>query len=335
MWSDIIGHTRQIDELKQSLSLKRLPQGYLFTGPRGVGKRMVADALAGAVVCVRRPEVGADACGECSGCRKVISRTHPDFFVVLPEVYDPDFKPQGKDRKPSEDIKIEQIRNLQAMLRFHPFEAGSKIAIIDEGDKMTLAASNSLLKTLEEPPPNTHFIIISTQPHLILATIRSRCSLLTFQPIPEGDVARVLIAKRGLSDADATMIARLSGGSLGTALTIEPDFVTDILGRFAAISQKGNSADIMETAEAWSHYETHQTRLIFDILASWYRDLFRFFSTQDKSKLIYPETGTASIRTSPSQVERALSEIALARRAIDTTANKQLMFEDLLFTLTA
>lgn len=337
MWSKIIGHNAQIEQLRKALAGARLPNAYLFYGPRGVGKRKTADTLAAALACNDAPSSEWNPCGLCAACKKAAAESHPDVFIVEPETQQknpPDDVKNGK-RAPSENLKIEQIRELQSKLQFHPLEAKSKIAIVDEADRMTEATANSMLKILEEPPPATHFVLISTKPRTLLPTIRSRCISLGFGPVPDDLIAKKVIEVKGAPGPDAARIAKISGGSPGLALSIEPEFVVSVLGRFAALQKKGSSADVIETAEGWSHEESERAKLVLDILASWYRDIIRFQVTGYEKDLIHPEAAHGSSCITQKRAWDALFQVSEARRAMDTTANKQLMFENLLFTLTS
>ena len=333
MWSSVIGHRRQIDQLTKALAAGRLPNAYLFAGPRGVGKRRVADALAAAIACLA-PKDGA-ACGACLGCHKAGHRTHPDLFVVMPEAYDPAWVPPDSDgkKKPSEMVRIEQIRELQEHLQFHPLEAAAKLAIIDEADKMTPSTANSLLKILEEPPAATHFVLVSTAPQAILPTIRSRSARLDFGPLPNGDVAGELVRGGRMTRAEAERIAELAGGSLGTALSLDPQRVAETIGRLAAIARGASSADIIAVAEEWAHGDLRELRLTLDLVASFYRDVLRLLATGEERGLIHPEARETARGMTAGKAERALAAIADGRRTLETTANKQLMFEHLLFSV--
>lgn len=334
MWSKIVGHSRQIDELKRAISSVRIPNAYLFTGPGGIGKRMVANSVAAALVCQGS---SGNPCGACAACHKVSSNSHPDVFVVEPESAQGEKTTKtdgGRAVKRSDAIKIEQIRELQSSLQFHPLEAKSKIAIIDDADRMTEASANSLLKILEEPPPETHFIIISTAPHLILPTIRSRARHVAFSPLKDAEVLKILAAA-GTVGKTAQRIVKLSGGSPGRALSIDPEFAAAVISRLDALLMGATSADVIETAEGWSHSEPQQIHLIFELLSSWYRDCVRYSATGDLAPLIHDESAAYAQRVSYSKLERGTFEVETARRAMDTTANKQLLFEGLLFTLAA
>lgn len=335
MWSKIIGHNQQIVQLKKALLGARIPNAYLFSGPHGVGKRLAADTFAGALVCDEAKKNERGPCSVCNPCRKVLGGTHPDVFIVTPESEQKNIETdeRGKKAKPSENLKIEQMRVLQAGLQYHPLEAGAKLAIIDEADKMTDASANSLLKILEEPPPATHFILISAKPMTILPTIRSRCMNLSFGPILDGPLAEKISEASGVPQKEAMRIARLSGGSLGLALSIEPEFIGSVLGRFTVLQKKASSADIMETAEGWSHEEPKRARLILDIVASWYRDIVLFYAIGKESALINPEVANLPRDITYERALAKLKFVSKVRGLMDASVNKQLMFEDLLFTL--
>lgn len=334
MWSSVIGHRRQIDQLTKALVAGRLPNAWLFAGPRGVGKRRVADRLAATIVCLAPTDGNTTACGSCAACRKAQHGTHPDLFVIQPEAFDPTWAPPGdKDKKPSEMIKIEQIRELQERLQFHPLEAKAKLAIIDEADKMTESTANSLLKILEEPPTATHFVLVSTAPQAILPTIRSRSSRLDFGPLTDEAVAAELMRDGRMTRTEAERIAQLAGGSLGAARALDPERVAETVGRFAALVRGASSADIITAAEAWSRGDLRELRLTFDLLMSFYRDVLRFQATGEERGLIHPEAREIARGTTAERAEKALAAIADARRTLETTANKQLMFEYLLFSV--
>ncbi|MBN1282607.1 MAG: DNA polymerase III subunit delta' [Proteobacteria bacterium] len=326
MWSKIVGHKRQIEELRRSLESARLPNAYVFAGPAGVGKRLAADAFAAALLCPEAPSRGHDACGECLSCRKLASGNHPDFFLLEPE---------ESERGAVTSIKTDPVRELMQRLIFKPLEAQAKVAIIDGADRLMPQAANSLLKTLEEPPERTHFILVTPLPHRLLPTIRSRCRLVAFSPLGEEELAAALVRRRSMEPAEATRIARLAGGSMGLALRLEPEFVAEVLGRFLPLFSRASSSDIMEAAQAFAAQGPERLPLVFDILMSLCRDMLRVKATGSAGLAIHPEAEALAGRLAESKLMRAIEGINGARIASETAANKQLMFEDLLFTLTS
>ncbi len=309
MWSDIFGHKRQIEEMRRALETGRLHNAYLFSGLAGIGKRRVAEAFVSALFCVRSP----DACGTCAQCAKIKNRSHPDAFFIEPK---------------TEKILIEQVRELQQELKFHPLEGTSKVVLMDDADMLT--AANSLLKVLEEPPQRTHFILVTAFPHKLLPTIRSRCQKMVFSPLTASDVSGYLVAEKGMDGKEAGRLAGLSEGSIGSISELEGEFVDMVIERLNTLLAGANASDIIALAETWAK-ENEQPHLIIDLIMRFYRDAMYGRSTGAGSS----QGGAAFLeRRSISKLERDLRSISGVRDALATTANKQLLFEQLLFTLT-
>jgi len=324
MWSTILGHQKPIEQLRKALATRRLPNAYLFSGLSGIGKKLVATTFVSALFCPKSPDV----CGSCISCSKIRNRSHPDVFFIEPK---------------TEKILIEQVRDLKQNLQFHPLEGAIKIAVIDDADAMTEAAANSLLKILEEPPQSTHFILITAFTHRILPTIRSRCQKIVFAPLPEEDVTQYLIGQRGFDQRQALRIAQISQGSIGSVAELDPEFIDDVMSRFTRLLGNANAADIIAVSEAWAQ-EGDRVPLVFDLLMCFYRDLLCYRSTGIRVGFLSAAEpslqgdGSAIMgtgRVSIKKLENAITSIARARDALFTTANKQLLFEQLLFTLTS
>jgi len=213
---DVIGHRRLIDLLSRSVERGTLPPSMIFAGPSGVGKRLAAMAVAQALNCLDRRraanEHNLDACGVCTACSKIARGVHPDVLVVEP----------GE----SGSIKIDQVREVVDRAGYRPFEGRRRVVLIDEADALVPHAQNALLKTLEEPPPSSVFILVTSRPDMLLPTVRSRCPRLQFRPLPAADIAAALTA-RGRSEAEARAVAATADGSLGRALATSGDAIVE------------------------------------------------------------------------------------------------------------
>ena len=221
---------------RRAVQRGRVAHAYLFLGPSGVGKRLVARRIAQALFCGKHEPGDLDACGACSACKQILAGVHPDLLTVgLPE---------GKRELPIEAfLGAPDRRGREGLLKelsLRPMSANHRIAIIDAADRMNEASANALLKTLEEPPPDSILILISSSSDALLPTIRSRCQPLLFAALPEHDVADLLIAQEWERDTGAAAeIARLSNGSLDVARQLlEPglrslrDSLADVLGAY-------------------------------------------------------------------------------------------------------
>ena len=198
---DVLGHGRLTSLLARSIGGGTLPPSLLFTGPSGVGKRKTAVALAQVLNCLT--PAGGDACGRCAACTRIARGVHPDVLVIEP----------GDTGL----IRIDPIRDAIDRAGYRPFEGRRRVVIIDEADALLPQAQNALLKTLEEPPPSSVFVLVTARPDVLLPTVRSRCPQLRFRPLDEDDIAAALIA-RGHGEAEARAVAAGAEGSLGRAL---------------------------------------------------------------------------------------------------------------------
>lgn len=207
-FTQIIGHRRIVSLLSRALARETMPPAMLFAGPAGVGKRRTALAVAEAVNCLNprsTQEFEREACGTCAGCSRIGRGVHPDVIVVEP----------GE----SGSIKIEQVRDVIARAAYRPFEGRRRVVIIDDADALTADAQNALLKSLEEPPSATVFVLVSAMADSLLPTVRSRCPRLRFVPLAASDVAAVLKRDHDYSEPDARAAAIDAEGSIGRALS--------------------------------------------------------------------------------------------------------------------
>jgi len=315
----IIGHESQIKMLGHAVASGKIPNAYLFHGPKSIGKRLVANRIAMTIVCHSPNKASLIPCNVCAGCKKSVSLTHPDIFIVEPI--------EGS-------ILIDAIRGLKSKIMFHPMESSRKIVIIDDADKMLKPAANALLKLLEEPPKDTHIILVSSYPHKLLPTIRSRCQSVIFQPIDESTIKSKLVSIRMMDEKQAMRIAKLVNGRFGLALTLDEDFLDVILRKFMLIIAKPTSADIIEMAFGMSKETPDKMLLFLDMLSWWYRDVIYYKATSDEGGILYHEALDALKDISEREALDRLNSIENARQELDRKMNKQLMFESLLFNLT-
>jgi DNA polymerase-3 subunit delta' len=198
---DLAGQDRAVGTLRRALRAGRVPHAYLFDGPAGVGKRTAAQALALALIC---PDAPGEGCGACDVCRRALAGNHPDLRLLAPE---------------TAQIVIDQIQEVVALAATRPHEAPARIIVIDDADRMNVAAGNALLKTLEEPAPNNHLVLVTGAPERLLTTIRSRTQRIRFVPVPASTLVEIAV-RRGADRARAETAAAIAGGSVARTLEL-------------------------------------------------------------------------------------------------------------------
>lgn len=184
-----------------------LPHALLIHGPRGIGKSSLAEAFSAALLCERPSEAG-NACGHCEACGWLAQGNHPDFRRLSPGEDDPE-----TGEKASRDIRIAQVRALSGFLSVGAHRGGRKLVIVDPADALNTPAANALLKTLEEPPGDTVFLLVTGRADGLPATIRSRCVAVS-APMPDAAAASAwLCAEPCVAAADAGILLAASGGA--------------------------------------------------------------------------------------------------------------------------
>jgi len=266
---DLLSQLEAQDTAKRTilhaLKSNRVHHAYLFAGPDGVGKELAAQGLAQALVCDKRgtsengglfgmSEPRWTACGECSACLRAMPRDeerrpmHPDVVVLERGLYAPEAI--GRRTPETQDLSIDQVRTLVlARAAYAPHEGRAKVFIIRRAEELSVSAANALLKTLEEPGPRTHFILLTSQPESLLPTILSRTLRVRFAPLPDDLVTKLLEAS-GVAPARAHEVARLSAGSAATGAMLADPAESEARETFVARALAAVDAGALDAALA-------------------------------------------------------------------------------------
>lgn len=303
-------HVQRLDE-KQ-----RLPHALLLTGANGVGKERFAERFAQWLLC-QQSVVRLDACGECVTCRLYEAGTHPDLRRVSPEE-------SGKA------IRIDAIRDLIDYLALKSQYGGYKVAIITPADRLNSAAANALLKTLEEPTAQTLVILVTARPSYLPATVRSRCQTITFGRPPRNQALEWL-RECGVESPEVVLDACAGAplAALGLASSGESQARQQLLEDLREV-ESGRVDPIV----AAGRYAQQDSRIVCSWLLSYVADMIRLAMVSEP-----PELCNADLRDPLDQLVQDKQIEALfgyqdilmqAQRMADTSANAQLMMEDLL-----
>lgn len=247
------------------------PHALLVHGPRGIGKHALALNFAQALLC-EAPRPDGFACGECPGCRYTVAGQHPDLMRL--ELLEHD----SADGTLAEvdTITIDRVRALTEFVQLTSHRQRAKVAVVAPADRMNAAAANALLKTLEEPPPDTYIILVTEQPGRVPPTILSRCRKLA-APLPAADEALAWLADKGVAAPDLTL-AQTGGAPLAALACADPDVQRERRAWLAALSRPSELSvpGLAARIEAGGRDE-RKARLarVVDWLIAWSADLAR------------------------------------------------------------
>ncbi|HEY8101291.1 MAG TPA: DNA polymerase III subunit delta' [Burkholderiaceae bacterium] len=277
---------QQLQQLRQ-----RLPHAILFYGPTGIGKTEFAEHFAQSLLC-ETPLADGHGCGTCGSCGWFEQYSHPDYRRVRPEVLDEDnasedaeaaesgdTKKTAKSAKaPSKDIRIDQIRALSDFMNISTHRQGKRVIVLYPAEALNGASANALLKTLEEPPPNTVFILVSNSLDRLLPTILSRCRKFAL-PIPTQDEALQWLKHQGVKDAES-WLAEQGGAPLAASVSAEGDSRESVDALLQHLSKPGIEG-ALKTAEQL------QKTPVVELVTSMQRWLYDVFSVKLTGKIRY------------------------------------------------
>jgi DNA polymerase-3 subunit delta' len=320
---DVIGHRKLVALLSRSIERDTIPPSLIFAGPAGVGKRLVALASAQTLNCLdlRRQQsptadaVEYDACGVCPACTRIERGMHPDVVVIEPG--------------DTGSIKVDAIRDIVDSASYRPFEGRRRVVIIDQADGLVTQAQNALLKTLEEPPSSSVFILVSARADSLLLTVQSRCLRLRFHELGPEDVAAVLIRK-GVDDTKAHAIAALANGSPGAAedenaeeLVAARDDALRLLTRFASTHDLGRRVEaaaedllLPASAKATPSEQREHLAVRLRAIGSFLRDVELVAANGDPRTLANPDKEESLGRLAAFSGDRGIRAFAAVDEAL-------------------
>ena len=292
----LLGNERLKENLSRSLKNGHISHFYLISGPEGSGRHTLAKLLAAASLC----EGGNAPCLGCKACRKVMDGNHPDFITV--------------DDPEKKTVPVELIRQARADIYIQPNESDHKIYLFPRGQDMGLPSQNALLKVLEEPPKYGVFILLTDNPERLLPTVRSRCTELRLNPLPEDTLRRALqreFPKASEEDISAAVIR--SGGFLGQAkkLLAEGDSLPPQTESFARSFAAGDALGLTRTLVPMEKWKRDQ---LIPVLQQWLELLEGGLACRSGMGAVSPLARTLGTRRSPRELMEAISGL---RKAIE------------------
>lgn len=325
---------QQLQELRE-----RMPHAILFHGEAGTGKSGFIEAYAQSLLC---ENVAADghACGACASCGWFSQHNHPDYRRVRPDALEDEpseSEEEGEGKKaksakaPSKEIKIEQIRNLADFMNISTHRQGLRVVVLYPAEALNTPASNALLKTLEEPPPGTVFLLASNSLDRLLPTILSRCRKFAL-PTPEHAQALAWLKEQGLADADSWL--REQGGAplaaLAQAETGNREDMDALLQLLAHPSVDGalKAADKLSKASL-AALVSWQQRWLYDVFSYQLSGSIRYYPRYQK------ELAALAGKVHTANLMRAIKGTNERRAIADHPLSPKLFVEDMLLDYTA
>ncbi|HLJ54991.1 MAG TPA: hypothetical protein VKT77_08110 [Chthonomonadaceae bacterium] len=364
MLGELFGQNAAIVAVRRALASGNLPGAYLIVGPDGVGKSAVAASFARAAACLTPRSDPFDACGACDSCHRAAQGAHPDIITIGPS---------------GEQLQIWQLWSrpgrppgaVSRTLSFAPVIGRRRVYILEQADRLTESAANSLLKVLEEPPPYALFLLLAPHPARMLPTILSRCQVVRLRAVPAAELSAYLQREQGIEPERADMLAAYAEGRIGQALTLARstavadeiarvlDYAEGLPGapahralraaeqlrKLAAQTKALLGEEPVEPAEgadtdapsAKEKTGRRQFAAVLDLLVAFYRDLLAVRAGAGHEALVHRERAEALDRLAaygePGRWTACLDALLLARRRLDANANVALVTDTLLMRL--
>jgi DNA polymerase-3 subunit delta' len=321
----------------------RLPHAILFHGPAGIGKAGFIEAFAQSLLC-ENVQPDGQACGSCASCGWFVQHNHPDYRRVRPEALEDEPSSEGDgvegsegDKKsksakaPSKEIKIEQIRNLSDFMNISTHRQGLRVVVLYPAEALNMPASNALLKTLEEPPPGTVFLLASNGLDRLLPTILSRCRKFAL-PMPDHAAALAWLSAQGVPDADSWL--REEGGAPLAALERSASGSREELDALLGFLARPNVESALRQADKLSKTPlgslvSWQQRWLYDLLSSKLAGSVRYYPRYQK------ELAALAGNVHTANLLRAIKSANERRAVADHPLSAKLFIEDMLLDYTA
>ncbi|MFP3974952.1 MAG: DNA polymerase III subunit delta' [Chloroflexota bacterium] len=330
MWN-VIGQDKAVNSLKRSLEAGRLFHAYLFVGAEHVGKMTLAITLAQALNCASTEA----PCGECHICRRIASGNHPDLQIIRTGA--------TNGSQQHKEISIEQVREVQHMVSLRPYEGNYRVIITQDAEYMSEGAANCFLKTLEEPPPFTLFILLTSDASGLLPTIISRCQRIDLERMPFHIARQALTTEKGLSPERAELLARLSGGCIGWAISAADDenIVDDrsqVMERLISVARWDISERFAFASELAGEFSNDRAsvRTKLALWLTWWRDLLLaksgctdFITNIDRREEVERQAGQYETWV----IHNMIRSIRETMQRLDRNANPRLALEVLMLQL--
>lgn len=322
-FSEIVGHEQIKEHLQTAIKEKKPFHAYIFQGDVGVGKEAMAKTFVAGLLCQGE---GEKPCRECISCHQLESGNHPDVVWV---------------KRERSSLGVDEIREqLCNTMDIKPFSSPYKIYVVPEAEKMTEAAQNALLKTIEEPPEYGVVILLTSNISELLPTIQSRCLTLEFRPLTSSAVEEYLKTQCQVPDYLAKASAAFAQGNLGKAMRYaqSEDFI-ERKDSILSLLRRVEDMTVTEMLEVITDLGTRkdEVRDYIDLMELWYRDVLIFKATKNINQLLFREESShiskEAQRRSYEKIEEILQAFEKAKFRLKANVSFEVALELMLLTM--
>lgn len=318
----LYGHKNIVNILENTVAGNKISNAYLFVGDDGIGKRFMAEYFAMMVNCkskVYKP------CFKCGSCIKMSSKNHPDTFVIEPD---------------GNSIKVETIRDFVIKeMNIKPYQSYKKIFIIDDAHKMTAAAQNALLKTLEEPPLYGLFILTAPKREELLPTIVSRCNVVRFTKESVENIKNYLVFEHNIDKEKASVLAVIADGNFKEADKLSNEEYIRLRIELIDIINEIIGSSIFSVLDKYTYFETNKDKIddIIKMMMLYFRDIFIYKNTGDPAGIknvdMVEKVKNLSVRLTNFRLNNIINRIEQFNANLKLNVNYQLAVENLLLNI--
>ncbi|WMJ85372.1 DNA polymerase III subunit delta' [Anaerocolumna sp. MB42-C2] len=324
-FNHIVGHEQIIQHLKDAIKSGKVSHAYIFVGEDGSGKNLLASAFAASLQCEDRKDK-SETCGKCKSCIQAASNNHPDIIRVTHE----------KASIGVDDIRIQVNNDIQ----IKPYSSPYKIYIIDEAEKLTEAAQNALLKTIEEPPAYAVILLLTNNLNALLPTILSRCVTLKCKAADKELIKKLLMEEYKIPDYQAELSAVFAQGNVGKAVKYaSSDEFVEIKKDVLHLLKYIDDMELYEIIDGLKRISEKKSNIndYLDLMILWYRDVLMYKVTRNLNLLTYKEeyldiTKQANLK-SYEGIEKIINAIEKAKIRLNANVNFDIAIELMLFTI--
>ena len=323
-FEEIVGHEQIVTHLKSAMKLGKVSHAYILSGEKGCGKKLLADVFAETLQCEKG---GTEPCGSCHSCVQAQSGNHPDIIHLMHE------KPNS--------ISVDDVRTqIVNDVLIKPYSGKYKIYIVPDAEKMTAAAQNALLKTIEEPPAYAVILLLTTNAESFLPTILSRCVTLNLKAVPDEKIKKFLMAHYQIPDYQADVCVAFAQGNVGKAIQLAAsDDFNELKASALQLIKRLHDIDLYEMTEAVKQISEYKLQIndYFDLMMIWYRDVLYYKATKDVNGLIFKDEvydiKRQAEQSSYNGIEEILQALSKAQVRLNANVNFDLVIELLLLTI--